>query len=197
MHFQAGNSYAITGSSGVGKSTLLLIAAGLDEPTRGKVFFNTLSIEKLSAFKKDQITNSSLGFVFQQPYLIQELSALENVMLKGLIAGHTHKKCQQMATNLLEQVGLQGKLLNFPAELSGGQQQRVALARALLNRPQFLFADEPTGNLDETTSKQVIDLLIACQKSWSMGLIVSTHDSQIAERMSVIFEIKQGNVYKK
>ena len=188
--FKKGKTYAITGSSGVGKSTLLHISAALDEPTSGNIFFDQIRINSLSYAKKNDFINKSLGFVFQNPYLIQELSILENIMLKGLIGGISKNTCKKEALALLSDIGLLEKASSFPAELSGGQLQRVALARALLNKPDFLFADEPTGNLDNATSNQIIDLLLKYQEQCAIGLIISTHDLSIANRMQQIFEIK-------
>src|SRR5262249_16379625 len=134
----------------------------------------------------------SIGLVFQYPYLIKELTVLENVMLKGLIAGKNNTECSQEAHILLEEVGLADKTYSYPGQLSGGQQQRLALARALMNRPHFLLADEPTGNLDMQTGKTIIDLIKKAQTQWSMGIIISSHDASVAQEMEKIFELKDG-----
>jgi lipoprotein-releasing system ATP-binding protein len=126
------------------------------------------------------------------PYLIKELTVLENVMSKGLIAGVDADACKQEALALLEQVGLSDKVHEHPPILSGGQQQRVALARALFGKPAFLLADEPTGNLDAKNGQAIIDLLLACKDAWGMGIIVSTHDPAVAQRMEVQLEMRDG-----
>ncbi len=196
LHLQKGHSYALTGVSGVGKSTLLHIIAGLEPPTAGELYFNTTRYDQLSSHMQNVLRNRSLGLVFQVPYLIDELSVLENVMLKGLIGGYSKKECEKMAQSLLFQVGLSDKKDSFPSELSGGQQQRVAIARALLHKPDFLFADEPTGNLDEHTAQEIVELLIFCAQQWSMGLFISTHNMQLANRMKTIFKLEKGTIKK-
>lgn len=197
LRFKKGISYAITGSSGVGKSTLLHSAAGLDEPTQGEVYFDDSLVFQMSNKKKEYYTNHCLGFVFQQSYLINELSVLENVMLKGLIGGKSTKIALDEARSLLDRFGLYKKAQNNPCQLSGGQQQRVALARALVNRPDFLFADEPTGNLDDSTSQKIVDVLLEYQKIFSMGLIVSTHNKILAERLDHVWHISHGKIVEK
>lgn len=190
--FVQGKTYAITGVSGVGKSTLLYILAGLDTPTSGSVLFNNKDLAKLTAQEKEKFLNKSVGLVFQYPYLIRELSVIENVMMKGLIARQDDAKATKKAKNLLQLVGLEDKAEAHPASLSGGQQQRVAIARALFYEPVFLLADEPTGNLDNKTGKEIIDLLLQCHKEWGVGLIVSSHDTYLVNKMRVIFELRDG-----
>ena len=189
--FQKGNSYAITGISGSGKSTLIHILAGLDIPTSGQVLYNGTDIAGFSEDQKSVFLNKSIGLVFQYPYLIKELTILENVMIKGLIARNEHE-CAAQAQIILGQVGLSDKISAYPGQLSGGQQQRVALARALMNRPDFLLADEPTGNLDRETGESIIDLILAAQKEWGMGIIISSHDDYVAKRMKTVYELKDG-----
>jgi ABC-type lipoprotein export system ATPase subunit len=188
--FQKGTSYAITGSSGAGKSTLLHILAGLDYPTSGTVYFNDEDYTKLALAQKEYYSNHFFGFMFQNPYLINELTVLENVMVKGLITGMAYKECVRFAYTLLEEIGIEDKAHNLPATLSGGQQQRVALARALLGKPDFLCADEPTGNLDKTTGLQIFKLLKYYQEQWGMGIIMSTHDQTVFEQMDVILKLE-------
>lgn len=190
--FEHNKTYAITGASGSGKSTLLYLLSGLDVPTSGSVFFNEVDIQSFSQEQRSHFLNKQVGLVFQQPYLIKELTILQNVMLKGLIAGKTESECTKKAYELLSNVGIADKSGSLPTELSGGQQQRVALARALFNEPLFLLADEPTGNLDNKTGNSIVDLLLTCQQQWGMGLIISSHDAYVTQKMETIYELKNG-----
>jgi ABC-type lipoprotein export system ATPase subunit len=192
--FQKGKSYALMGASGAGKSTLLHIAAGLEEPTSGNVYFNNDLFFVLSPQERDRYTNGNLGFVFQFPYLIQELTVLENVIIKGIIGLLPYETCKKKALDLLSQVGLSEKAQSLPSGLSGGQQQRVSLARALLNEPDFIFADEPTGNLDEQTGNHIINLLLEYQQQQSMGIIISTHDWRVAKKMQRVMHLRDGTL---
>jgi len=190
--FRQGKTYAITGVSGTGKSTLLHILAGIDEPSSGHVLYNGTSISKFSAAERATFFNAAIGLVFQQPYLIRELSVLENVMLKSLIKGSSGAECEERALQLLNKTGLKNKAYSRPSALSGGQQQRVAIIRALFNNPAFLLADEPTGNLDIQTGKDIVDFLIDCQAEWNMGIIVSSHDTYVAQKMDVVYKLEKG-----
>lgn len=192
--FEPNCLYAITGASGSGKSTFIHILAGLEAPSAGTLIFNKAVINKFNDTQKGNFLNTSIGLVFQNPYLIKELSVIENVMLKGLIAGYNYQECFKKAQVLLEQMGLAQKINTMPAQLSGGQQQRVALARALLNKPSFLIADEPTGSLDINNGLLIINLILAQQKETGMGVILSSHDKYVTERMHVIYELKGGTL---
>jgi ABC-type lipoprotein export system ATPase subunit len=194
MLFEQGSTYAITGASGAGKSTLLHIAAGLEQPTHGQLFFNDQESRAMTAEAISNLRTFFLGLVFQAPYLISELTVLENVMVKGLIAGMPYDICKDKAYELLTAVGLQEKAATLPAKLSGGQQQRVAITRALFNKPAFLLADEPTGNLDERTGNDLIDFLLDCQAQWGMGLIVSSHDPYVSSKMNRVFHLHNGTL---
>jgi ABC-type lipoprotein export system ATPase subunit len=194
--FMCGNTYAITGISGSGKSTFMHIIAGLDTPTKGNVFFNDLSLQTLSPLTLAQFLNKSIGLVFQAPHLIRELSVVENIMLPGLISGHNREIAKKKAVELLHKIGLPDKQSSKPGELSGGQQQRVAIARALFNEPSFLIADEPTGNLDLATGQSIIDLLHSCHQEWGMGIIVSSHDDYVAHAMNEVYELSEGKLNK-
>ncbi|HLJ31682.1 MAG TPA: ABC transporter ATP-binding protein [Candidatus Babeliales bacterium] len=194
--FVQNKSYAITGISGSGKSTFMHIIAGLDTPTTGQVLFNNNTLHTLSSADRTQFLNKSIGLVFQSPYLLRELSVIENVMLPGLITGKTYADCHHKALQLLEKVELILKKDSKIGELSGGQQQRVAIARALFNEPAFLIADEPTGNLDLHTGKTIIDLLLSCVHEWGMGLIISSHDDYVTEKMDEKYELKHAKLYK-
>ena len=192
--FFGNKSYAITGPSGSGKSTLMHLLAGLDTPDLGTIYFNDQDISQFSPTQKRLFLNRSVGLVFQQPYLIRELSVLENVMLKGLIAGLNRQELHDAAHYLLHKVELAHKADHDPFSLSGGEQQRVAIARALFNKPDFLLADEPTGNLDVATGKTIIDLLLACQKEWQMGIIISSHDEYVVQSMQEVLYLENGKL---
>jgi ABC-type lipoprotein export system ATPase subunit len=189
VDFHQTSSYAITGASGAGKSTLLHILAGLEQPTYGNVFFNDHNLAKMSDLQRTSFCNKSIGLVFQLPYLINELSVVENVMIKGLIAGNQLDECRHKAYALLASIGLQDKANTIPSKLSGGQQQRVAIMRALFNEPTFLLADEPTGNLDEKSGNALIDFLLECHQIYKMGLIISSHDAYVTHKMHTVLEL--------
>ncbi len=189
-----GETIAIVGSSGIGKSTLLNIIGTLDNPDSGNVFFkkkNLLSYgdEKLAAFR-----NSKIGFVFQFHYLIQGFSAVENVMMPGLIARQNKKSVENSAINMLERVGLSLRISHRIEDLSGGEQQRVALARALVMEPDILLADEPTGNLDQENSKSVHGLIDELNKDLGMTIVVVTHNNDLALMMERKVTIMDGEI---
>jgi lipoprotein-releasing system ATP-binding protein len=190
--FEQGKTYAITGASGTGKSTLLHVLAGLDEPTTGTVCYDRRPIAQLSKQERCAFLNKTLGFVFQAPYLIAELSVQENIMMPGLIAGTERHTLANKVMELLEKMELADRAHDRISDLSGGQQQRVALARALVNKPAFLLADEPTGNLDEKTGRDMIDLIKSCQSEWGMGIIVSSHDDYVAKNMGILYHLSDG-----
>ena len=185
--FEMGTSYAIVGASGSGKSTLLHILAGFDCPDSGSVTWSGDDCARMSAEQRDAFVAQNLGFVFQFHYLLKELNVYDNVRIAALVQG-----CEAQIDELLKKVGMYEARDQFPHQLSGGQQQRTAVARALVGEPQFVLADEPTGNLDEQNSQQVIDLLLAQKEERGMGLIVATHDSAVYERMDVILEVHEG-----
>jgi len=192
--FEKGGTYAITGVSGIGKSTFLHILAGIDAPSSGTVFYGITNIGAVSAAQKDFFLNQSIGLVFQSPHLISELSVLENIMVPGMIAGRNRAYCRGKALGILQYMGLKSKAESRPDSLSGGQQQRVAIARAIFNKPAFLLADEPTGNLDRETGKKIVDLLLQCKNEWGMGIIISSHDPYIAKKMDVVFRLQNGRL---
>ncbi len=198
-NFVENSSYAITGVSGSGKSTLLHIISGLDTPTTGNIIISlpdgtSSNLNKLSSEQRAQYLNKYYGLVFQQPYLMNELTVIENIVLKGLIAKKPALQQYQKAELLLKRLGLYEKKDSKPSRLSGGQQQRVAIIRAIFNEPLFLIADEPTANLDEAHVQSVIDLFLECKQQWNMCLIISTHDMQVAERMQYKFRIYDGQL---
>lgn len=191
VQFDQEKSYAIMGVSGVGKSTFMHILSGLEQPNRGAILFDGISIASQGELSQRSYLQKSIGLVFQNPYLIRELSVLENITLPALIRDSS---AQDRAVALLERVGLIEKKESAPASLSVGQQQRVALCRALINEPAFLLADEPTGALDEKTGRMILDLLLELQEQLGMGLIVSTHDMVLANEMDEIYEIEDGSL---
>jgi lipoprotein-releasing system ATP-binding protein len=186
--FQEGKTYAIRGVSGSGKSTLLHLLGGLDKPTAGDVVLDDESIVKLG---RDFLQNT-IGFVFQTHYLVNELPVIENIMLPGQVKGLSAAACKERAEELLHLIGLADKAQVFPPQLSGGQQQRVAVARALFNKPTFLLADEPTGNLDADNAQRVVDILLEANKAWGMGVIICSHDAAVYNRMEYVYLLDHG-----
>jgi lipoprotein-releasing system ATP-binding protein len=186
--FCQNKSYAIMGASGTGKSTLMHLLAGLDRPSEGTVTLDTENIAIYSAKQRAQ----QLAFVVQSPTLIKELSVLENVMLAGILAGQSFKKSEQEAKTLLERISLALFADYKPGQLSGGQKQRIALARALMYKPKFLLADELTGNLDYQTSLDIMNFVLKLKKEWGIGLIISSHNHEIAAMMDVQLILKDS-----
>jgi len=193
--FQRGRTYAITGASGSGKSTLVHIMSGMDDPTEGSVSYNGYLLGHFSVRKKEELLNKHIGLVFQQPYLIRELTVIENVMLKKMISAPATKSDHEKAHELLSYIGLDAKSNSTPRSLSGGQQQQVAIVRAIFNKPAFLLADEPTGNVDRKTGKRIVSLLRSCQKEWGMGVVVSTHDMYVARAMECQLHLEGGKLH--
>lgn len=181
---------AIVGSSGAGKSTLMTLLAGLDTPSEGEVHLLGHPLSTLDDEARAAIRSRSVGFVFQSFLLIPSLSALENVTLPCLLKGEPENK--QRAKALLTSVGLAHRMHHSPTQLSGGEQQRVAIARAFMVEPQILFADEPTGNLDQETASKVIDLLFDLNQQHGTTLVLVTHDPQLAARCDRHFYMSSG-----
>jgi putative ABC transport system ATP-binding protein/lipoprotein-releasing system ATP-binding protein len=184
-----GERVFLCGASGAGKTTLMYTLAGLERPQLGRVSIGGEDLYKLSHKEQARLRNSKMGYVFQNYYLLPELSALENVMVPGLIRG---RKVSERATELLGAVGLEDRIHHLPAELSGGEQQRVAIARALVNDPAMVFADEPTGNLDSRNGDEVMQLLLDFAESLETALVVVTHDTELAKRGDRTLVIKDG-----
>lgn len=176
----AGTSVAILGASGSGKTTLLGLLAGLDVPTGGKVIIEGADLGQLDEDGRALLRAGLVGFVFQSFQLLNGLTALENVMMPLELSGESNPK--SAASSLLERVGLAERLTHYPNQLSGGEQQRCAIARAFATRPKLLFADEPTGNLDQKTGKRVIELLFELNREQGTTLIMATHDEQLASQ---------------
>ncbi|MEE9543649.1 MAG: ABC transporter ATP-binding protein [Thermodesulfobacteriota bacterium] len=178
-----GDTIAILGASGVGKSTLLNIMGALDRPTRGEFFFKNDSLFKMSSSQLSAFRNSHVGFVFQFHHLLPEFSALENVMLPALIGGKTREDAEERAKELLNGVGLSERLTHKPGELSGGEQQRVAIVRSMIQFPEIILADEPTGNLDKKTGAEVFNLLLNLCDEKKITLVIVTHNEELANVM--------------
>jgi putative ABC transport system ATP-binding protein len=189
---QAGATMSIIGPSGSGKTTLLGLAAGLDRSTSGTVELNNIRLDKLNEDQRARIRNEYVGFIFQNFQLLPTLTALENVMVPLELRGE--KKVKSKAIDLLQKVGLVERGHHYPAQLSGGEQQRISLARAFCNNPQILFADEPTGNLDNETSEKIIDLIFDLNKQAGTTLILVTHDAELAIRTGRIIKLKGGRI---
>jgi putative ABC transport system ATP-binding protein/lipoprotein-releasing system ATP-binding protein len=177
MEVAFGEAVFLCGASGAGKTTLLYTLAGLERPEAGTVEFEGRKLYSGSSASQAAVRNQKMGFVFQGYFLLPELTALENVMLPGLICGKTDRVTGESS---LSDVGLRDRMHHLPAELSGGEQQRVAIARALTNDPDIIFADEPTGNLDSKTGDTIIELLLGLARSRQKTLLVVTHDSRLA-----------------
>jgi lipoprotein-releasing system ATP-binding protein len=194
LEIQAGEMIAITGASGVGKSTLLHALGTLERPDTGKIIYGPTNQNILQFSEKglSEFRNRVLGFVFQFHYLLPEFDALENVMMPALIAGEDRAKSTQNAKELLEFVGLGHRLRHRPTELSGGEQQRVAIARSVILRPKILLADELTGNLDSKNSQNVIDLLTSLNEATGIAVLIVTHDASIASRMHRVLTMRDG-----
>lgn len=189
-----GDTLAIMGTSGVGKSTLLNIMGTLEPPTEGMVRFENQDVNGMDEASLCRLRNRDLGFVFQFHHLLPEFDALENTIMPALIARLRKKNAIEMAMEILIKVGLEKRLNHRVGELSGGEQQRVAIARALIMRPKLLLADEPTGNLDRITGEGIIELLIRLNEEERLSIIVATHNKALAENMSQQMEIVDGRI---
>jgi lipoprotein-releasing system ATP-binding protein len=189
-----GERLAIVGASGAGKSTLLHILGALDQPTAGKVLHGGQNIMLWDERRLARYRNRHIGFVFQFHYLLPEFSALENVMMAGLIAGMNRKEIEQLATALLEQLGMADRMQHRPGELSGGEQQRVAVARALVLKPELLLADEPSGNLDTRTGRRLHELLVDLNEQLGLTMVVVTHNHELASMMHRTWKLADGQL---
>jgi len=192
LSISKGETAAIVGESGSGKSTLLGLMAGLDQASQGHAQLFGQNLNDLSEDGRALLRAGRVGFVFQSFQLLAGLSALENVMLPLELG--KHKQCRQQATQLLESIGLGHRLGHFPGQLSGGEQQRVAVARAYATNPEILFADEPTGNLDQKTGHQIIDLMFEFNQQQHTTLVLVTHDEHLSQRCNTLFRLEQGNL---
>jgi putative ABC transport system ATP-binding protein len=192
LNLNAGETLAIVGASGSGKTTLLGLLAGLDRPTSGDIRLIGTELKPLDENARARLRKRHVGFVFQSFHLLPSLTALDNVMLALEIAGYDRPR--QRALEALEQVGLSHRLEHYPRQLSGGEQQRVAIARAFSGEPDILFADEPTGNLDQRTGQSVADLLFDLNAHHGTALVLVTHDMKLAQRCGRVEEIEDGSL---
>ena len=190
-----GEFVAITGSSGSGKSTLLSLLSGLDSPTHGRVFIAGSDITDLTEDELAPIRNQRIGFVFQSFHLVPSLNAIENIMFPAELQGS--KDAETKAQALLGRVGLLERADNFPHQLSGGEKQRVAICRALINEPQIVFADEPTGNLDSRNGQGILELLLELQKERQTTLVLVTHDQQLAGLADRKIQLQDGRIVER
>jgi lipoprotein-releasing system ATP-binding protein len=195
LNFEKGSFSSVIGQSGSGKSTLLNIIGTLDKPTSGDVIINGINTTKMTKNQLAILRNQTMGFVFQFHYLLPEFTALENVLMPYRIGGAPiTKEVKDRAIELMHIVGLEKVINNNATKMSGGQQQRTAVARALLNDPAIILADEPTGNLDSTTTENVYNLLREINEKFGTTFIVITHDRHIAEKADRIIEIADGKI---
>lgn len=190
---EEGATFSIVGPSGSGKTTLLGLCAGLDDADTGTVELCGTVIETLNEDERAVLRNKNIGFIFQDFQLLSTLTALENVSVPLELQGA--KNAASIASDLLQKVGLAERMHHYPSQLSGGEQQRVALARAFSNKPTLLFADEPTGNLDEETGEKVIQLLFDLNKEAGTTLVIVTHDLDLAKRTQQILRLKGGKIF--
>ncbi|WP_336366754.1 lipoprotein-releasing ABC transporter ATP-binding protein LolD [Marinobacter sp. C2H3] len=191
---QAGETVAIVGSSGAGKTTLLNLLGGLDRPTTGEVRICGQDLKKLSERARARFRNGHLGFVYQFHHLLPEFTALENVMMPGVLGRQKVPEAKSRATAMLEKVGLSERLGHKPGELSGGERQRVAIARALVNAPQCVLMDEPTGNLDEQTGEGVRALIEQLRDEFGIAFVMVTHDMSMARSLGRVLRLEHGRL---
>jgi ABC-type lipoprotein export system ATPase subunit len=212
LRVEPGTFLAIVGPSGAGKSTLLHLLAGLDSPTRGEVLWEAQPLSRMSDAKRAGFRSRMIGIVFQFYHLLPELSALENVMLPGLVNGRRRLSSAEPSEGVpraklegdlraraeacLEEVGLSARLRHRPGELSGGEQQRVAIARALANGPKALLCDEPTGNLDSKTGAEVVDVLLRARRQRDMALVLVTHQASLAASADRVVTLQDGRIVR-
>ena len=191
---RAGESASLRGESGSGKTTLLNVAACLDSPTSGEVFWNGARVDGLGNSRQARLRASYMGFVFQAYCLVPEINALENVLFAARIAGNYGPQCVRRAKEILEKVGLKDRARHMPHQMSGGERQRVAIARAIINSPSVILADEPTGNLDEETGEEVMEMFLALCAEEMAALLLVTHNPDFARRTSRSLRLVRGAI---
>ena len=194
LHIKKGELVSIIGSSGAGKTTLLQIIGTLDQPSSGKLTINGKSIEGMKDKQLSNFRNKDIGFVFQFHHLLPEFSAIENVIIPGLIQGGKRKELLEKAGNLLSLLNVGSRAEHKPSEMSGGEQQRVAVARALINDPAIILADEPSGNLDSENANELHQLFIKLKKELNQTFVIVTHNRALAKLSDRTIEIKDGKI---
>lgn len=194
LEVHSGEIISIIGPSGVGKSTLLNIVGTLDRPTSGEVFINDKSVFDMSDSELSSFRNINIGFIFQFHHLLPDFTALENVMLPALLSGMEKDSATEKASSLLEDVGLTTRETHKPSELSGGERQRVAVARALMNDPELILADEPSGNLDRENAEALYELIWKMRDEKNQTFIIVTHNEELAEKADKIIRLVDGKV---
>ena len=192
LTINSGDVTSIVGPSGSGKTTLLAIMAGLDLPSRGRIMLMGHEITAMNEDKRAQVRSNDVGFVFQSFHLLPRLSALDNVMLPLEILGDNNAKKKSLEA--LNQIGLEKRVKHLPNQLSGGEKQRVAIARAMVKQPKILFADEPTGNLDKTSTEVISDLLFSINRSSQTTIVIVTHDLLLAQNCETMHELNEGSL---
>ena len=192
LSVSSGDSLAITGPSGSGKSTLLNLIGTLDKPSSGKIIFNNQDVSDLDEKQTAELRNQQIGFIFQQHYLLPQCTVLENVLLPTLVSQKSGQT--EFARDLLDRVGLSEHLAHLPAQLSGGEQQRVAVVRSLINQPDIILADEPTGSLDQNNSEKLGELLNILNSENKVTLVIVTHSSILASKMKKTYSLIDGQI---
>ena len=192
LEIARGQSISLRGESGAGKTTFLNVIAGLESPTSGEIYWDGQRVDNLSNSKQARLRAGFMGFVFQNYCLVPELNALENVELAARIAGKFDASARKRAKELLDSVGLSGRLRHLPSQMSGGEKQRVAIARAVMNNPRVILADGQTGNLDEATGLEVMDIFLTLCSSYSTSLLLITHNPEFAARTSAQVKLAAG-----
>lgn len=196
MDVEKGKRVIILGASGSGKSTLLNIIGGLEKPTAGTITAGPFMVTQLGEKQLTEYRSSFLGLIFQFHYLLKDFTALENVYLPALIAGMPRKEAEERAKKLLCDVGLENRMQHLPSQLSGGERQRASVARALINNPELILADEPTGNLDPENASLISDLLFSMVEKYGKTLIMVTHDMNLAKKGDVCFSLVNGGLIR-
>jgi len=192
LTIKSGDCTAIIGSSGSGKSTLLHLLGGLEVPSKGEIQILGQAFSSLSETERGTLRNHSLGFIYQFHHLLPEFTALENVAMPLLIRRDDPENAKQAAHEILKKVGLEKRTQHKPGEMSGGERQRAAIARALVTKPKCIFADEPTGNLDEHTADQVFNTMLELNREYGASLVMVTHNMELAGKMDKVYELRDG-----
>lgn len=199
FQIKTGSINIISGKSGSGKSTLLHLFGGLDKPCSGRIMFYSENIVEYSERKINEFRNSEVGFVFQFHHLLSDFTAYENIVMPSIIKGNFNDEKKKFAEYIIGRLGISERKNHFPNQMSGGEQQRTAIARSMINHPKLIFADEPTGNLDNETASDVIKLFWEINREFNVTIIIVTHDKNLADNSADFFELKNGkiNIIKK